>query len=81
MFRKWHNVSYHCVSYIKSETSDIWRIGAQFLKPFGERFEENHNKTEFYSTNMEHIEGVTYATKFFWKMEKLSLRAKFEALT
>ena len=41
-FDKWHNVSYHYVSYAKSETSDIWRIGSWFLKPFGERVEENH---------------------------------------
>ena len=41
-FKKWHNVSYCCVSYIKSETSDIWRTGAWFFKTFGERVEENH---------------------------------------
>ena len=39
---KSHKVSYRCVSYIKSETSNIWRTGALFLKPFGERVEENH---------------------------------------
>ena len=27
---------------MKSETSDIWTTGAWFLKPFGERVEENH---------------------------------------
>ena len=41
-FEKWHNVSYRYVSYKKSEKSDIWRRGAWFLKPFGERVEENH---------------------------------------
>ena len=41
-FEKWHNVSYRYFSYIKSETSDIWRTNACFLKPFGERVEENH---------------------------------------
>ena len=41
-FEKWHNVSYRYVSYIKSVTSNIWRAGAWFLKPFGERVEENH---------------------------------------
>ena len=40
-FEKWYNISYRYVSYIKSETSDIWRTGASFLKPFGERVEEN----------------------------------------
>ena len=41
-YKKWHNVSYRYVSYIKSETSDTCRTGAWFLKPFGERVEENH---------------------------------------
>ena len=39
---KWHNVSYPYVSYVRSETSDIWRISPLFLKPFRERVEENH---------------------------------------
>ena len=39
---KWYNVSYRYVNYIKSETSDIWRTGAWFLKAFGESVEENH---------------------------------------
>ena len=42
LFEKWHNVSYCYISYIKSETSDIWRTGAWFLKNFKERVEENH---------------------------------------
>ena len=29
----------------------------------------------------EYIEGVRYVKKFFWKMEKLALTAKFETLT
>ena len=41
-FEKWHNISYRYVSYIKSETFDIWRTVAWFLKAFGESFEENH---------------------------------------
>ena len=41
-FEKWHNVSYRYVNYIKSETSDIWRTGAWFLKSFGDSVEENH---------------------------------------
>ena len=41
-FEKLHNVSYRYVSYVKSETSDIWRTGAWFLKTFGERIKENH---------------------------------------
>ena len=39
---KWDNVSYCYISYIKSETSNIWRIGAWLLKPFVEMVEENH---------------------------------------
>ena len=42
MFQKWYNVSYRYVSYVKTETSNIWRTGAWFLKPFGERVEQNH---------------------------------------
>ena len=41
-FEKWHNVSYCYVSYVKSEISEICRTGAYFLKPSGERVEENH---------------------------------------
>ena len=41
-FGKWHKVSYRYTSYAKSETSDIWRTDALFLKPIGERVEENH---------------------------------------
>ena len=41
-FEKWHNISYRNVTYVKSEISNIWRTGALFLKPFGERVEENH---------------------------------------
>ena len=41
-FEKWHNVSYRYVSYIKSETSNVWRTGVWFLKLCRERVEENH---------------------------------------
>ena len=41
-FEEWHNVSYRYVSYVKTETSDIWRTGSWFLKPVGERVEENY---------------------------------------
>ena len=41
-FEKWYNLSYRYVSYVKSETSDIWSTGVWFLKTFGERVEENH---------------------------------------
>ena len=41
-FEKWHNVSYHYFSYVKLETSDIWRTNAWFLEPFRERVEEKH---------------------------------------
>ena len=39
-FEKWHNVAYRYISYIKSETSHIWRTVTWFLKPLGEM--ENH---------------------------------------
>ena len=81
-FEKWHNVSYHYVSYIKSEKSFIWRTGTWFLKPFEESVEENR---------MYHIEkpnstvktgtmyrGCNVYYQFFWKMEKLTLIAKHE---
>ena len=42
MFEKWRNVSYCYISYLKSETYDIWRTDAWFLKTFGERVAENH---------------------------------------
>ena len=84
-FEKWHNVSYRYVSYIKSETSFIWRTGAWFLKPFEERVEENHiyhivkpNSTVKTGTV---YRGCNVCYQFFWKMEKLTLRAKFETLT
>ena len=41
-FEKWQNTSYYYVSYVKSETYNIWGTGAWFLKPFGSRVEENH---------------------------------------
>ena len=41
-FEKWHNVSFCYVSHVKSKTSDTWRTGGWFLKPLGERVEENH---------------------------------------
>ena len=41
-FEKWDNVSYRYVSHVKSETSNSWRTGAWFLKPFQERVAENH---------------------------------------
>ena len=42
MFEEWRNGTYRYVSYVKSQKSDIWRTGAWFLKPFGERVEEKH---------------------------------------
>ena len=42
IIRKRQNVSYSCVSYIKSEASNIWRTAAWFLKPFGEMVDESH---------------------------------------
>ena len=59
---------------------------AWFLKSFGERVEENQiydlvKLKSAVETRKVYRERVTYVTKFFWKMEKLTLRAKFETLT
>ena len=72
-FEKWHNVSYRHVSYVKSETSDIWRTKVWFLKPFGERVEENHiydllKPNSTVKTRTVYTESITYVTKFSWKM-------------
>ena len=40
--KKWHNISYRYVSYVKSEIPDIRRTGAWFLKSVGETVEESH---------------------------------------
>ena len=65
-FEKWCNVSYSYVSYIKSETSAIWRAGAWV--------EENHISLLVKSNS-------TIVTKFFWEMEKPALSEKFQTLT
>ena len=71
---KWYNVSYRFVRYIKSDTSDIWRIGAWFLKP-GEKVEENHIYDLVKSNSTVIIRKVyrrcNACCKFFWKMENL----------
>ena len=84
-FEKQHNLGYRYVSYIKSETCDIWRTGAWFLKPFGERVEENQiyhlvkpNSTVKTRTV---YGGCTVCYQVFLEMEKLTFRAKFEPLT
>ena len=41
-FEKWHKLSYRYVSYVKSETFNIWRTGAWFLQRFEEKVKENH---------------------------------------
>ena len=70
MFEEWRNGTYHYVSYVKAQKSDIWRTGAWFLKTFGETVEEKHiydlvkpNSTVKKLKQL--IKGVTYATKFF----------------
>ena len=85
-FENWHNVISRYISCVKSETSDIWRTDPWFLKPFGERVEENRiynlvKPNSTVKTRTVYIEGVTCVIKFFWKMEKLTLRVKFETLT
>ena len=52
----------------------FWREGSgkPYLPP---------SKTEFYNKIGQSIEGLKYVTKFFWKIEKLILRAKFETFS
>ena len=71
--------------YVKSETSDMRRTGAPLLKPFEERVEENHiydlvkpNSTVKTRTV---YRGCNVCYQFFWKVEKLTLNAKFQTLT
>ena len=55
------------------------------LRPFGEKVEENHMydlvKPNYTVKTRKVYRGITYVTKFSWKMVKLPLRAKFETLT
>ena len=85
-FEKWLNVSYRYVSQVKPETSDIRKIGIWFLKHFGESVEENHiyhlvKPNSTVKTRTVYRECNVCYEVFFWKMEKLTLRAKFEILT
>ena len=85
-FEKWLNVSYRYVSQVKPETSDIRKIGIWFLKHFGESVEENHiyhlvKPNSTVKTRTVYRECNVCYQVFFWKMEKLTLRAKFEILT
>ena len=71
--------------YAKSETFNLWRTGAWILKTLGERVEENHiydlvKKNSTVKTRAAY-KGVTYVTKTFWKLKKLTLRIKSETLT
>ena len=75
-FEKWHNVSYRYVSYIKSETSFIWRRGTWLLKSFQERVEENHiyhivKPSSTVKTGTVY-RGCNVCYQFFWKIEKLT---------
>ena len=84
-FEKCHIEIYRYVSYVKSETSDIWRSGVWLLKPFGARVQENHicDLVKLNSTKKlgPYLKDVTYVTKFFLQNRKIwALRAKFEIL-
>ena len=85
MFKKWHNISYCYISYIKSETSNLSRTCAWFLKPFEERVEENHIyhlvKPNSAVKARTVYGGCNICYQVFWKRGKLTLRAKFETLT
>ena len=83
--KKWHNVRYCYVSYVRSVTSNIWRAGAWSLKPFGESIVENHIydlvKPNSIVKARTVYRGGNVCCQVFWKMEILTLRAKFETLT
>ena len=68
-----------------SETSDIWRTGAWFLKPFGESVEENHIyhlvKPNYTVKTRAVYRRCNVCYQVFWKMGELTLREKFETLT
>ena len=65
---------------VKSETSNISRTEAWFLKPFGERVQENHIyhlvKPNLTVKTGAVYRGVTYVINVFWKMEKLTFKSK-----
>ena len=73
---------YRYVSYVKSETSDIWRTGAWFLKSFGGRVEEKHiyhlAKLNSAVKTGTVCRGCNVTYEVFWKMQKLTLRAELE---
>ena len=77
--RKMTFVSYGYVSYVKSEASNIQRVLAWFLKPFGERLEKNHiyhlikPNTTVKTRTVHRAFNVCY--QVFSKMKKLTLRA------
>ena len=81
-FEKWHNVSYRYVSQVDSETSDIWRTGAWFLKPFGERVEKNHIydliKRSYTVKTRTVYRGCNVCNQVFLEIEKWTLREKFK---
>ena len=81
MFEKWHNVSYRYLSYVKSETYDIWRTGAQFLKPFGERESERAEVNHIYhlvKPNSTVKTGTVYRAQnvCFLKYGKIDFKSK-----
>ena len=70
------------MSYFKSEISDIWITDAWFLKPFGERVEENYIYYQVKLSSTVKTRSVYMRCymlqNVFWKMERLTLRAKFD---
>ena len=76
------NGSYHYVIYVKTETSNIWGTDTWSLKHFGERFEKKqvYDSVKPNSTVKTRTvyRGCKICYKLFWKMEKLTLREKFE---
>ena len=77
--------SYHYVSHVKSETSDIWRTGTWFLKSSEETVEGDHIyhliKPNFTVKTRTGYRGCNVCSKFFRKLEKLTLKANCKTLT
>ena len=85
------HVSFHSISNVQIvrtfgnripiQTFEKWHnVSAWFLKPFGERVQENHIyhlvKPNLTVKTGAVYRGVTYVTNFFWKMEKLTFKSK-----
>ena len=74
MLEIWHNVSYRYVSYVKSETFDISRTSAWFLKTF-RRVEENHIYDQV-KPNSTVCRGCNVCYQVFLENGKINFKSK-----